>query len=592
MADEDKLDMCYTADVVIRDATSEYIEESLGDPEDYAFTPLSDLSANMMFYVNAKINSINESLKARRSARKKAMEAAQKAGDDAKYEALADEFIEPDIKLLVSPSPYMQASLIMFRHRVIRLNYGTNDSNSSDMCPLAVYNESGKDEGIYTTDNDTIEGIIRDACPTIVQRDVNETKAFLRTMAPIKFRCQNPDLVPVANGVYDYRHKFLLGFDPEFVFSSKIDTEFNNKATNVTIHNDDDGTDWDFDSWLNELSDHPEFPNLMWQIIGAAVRPNTAWNQAAFFYSTKGNNGKGTICELIRGVVGRGNCCSISLDSLGREFMLTPLLKASAIVVDENNVGEYIERTANLKALITGDSVSINIKHRDPVSYTFRGFMVQCLNDAPKFRDKTDSMLRRIIFVPFDKCFTGHERKYIKEDYLKRKEVREYVLKHVLLDLPDYYTIEVPQFCKDALDDFRLSNDNVAEFMSEVMDELKWDAISWKELYAIYRGWLRRYGSGDSGRGCVKYRDFRNSVRNIIDTGNYGWEYHPTDGQFTVDYTYNLGVEPLIKELDVKELSDVGNAATADRKSHNANIAGIKTKIRGLRRVDGAYAAA
>ena len=47
--------------------------------------------------------------------------------------------------------------------------------------------------------------------------------------------------------------------------------------------------------------------------------------------------------------------------------------------------------------------------------------MIQCLNDAPKFRDKTDSMLRRIIFVPFDKCFTGRERKYIKEDYLKTR---------------------------------------------------------------------------------------------------------------------------------------------------------------------------
>lgn len=81
--------------------------------------------------------------------------------------------------------------------------------------------------------------------------------------------------------------------------------------------------------------------------------------------------------------------------------------------------------------------------------------MIQCLNDAPKFRDKTDSMLRRIIFVPFDKCFTGRERKYIKSDYLARKDVCEYVLKHVLEDIPNYYTIEVPQYCKEALDDFR-----------------------------------------------------------------------------------------------------------------------------------------
>ena len=52
--------------------------------------------------------------------------------------------------------------------------------------------------------------------------------------------------------------------------------------------------------------------------------------------------------------------------------------------------------------------------------------------------------------------------------------------KRQLEDIPDYYSIEVPQYCKDALDDFRLSNDNVAEFLSEVLDELTWDAISGK----------------------------------------------------------------------------------------------------------------
>ena len=587
MTNDEMMEMIYTPDTVIKRATEEYIENARADEDTYLAMPLDTLAADLTRVVNGEIAKVNEELKYRRDMLNAEKEKAK--GDPGKLAELSQIVVEQNIKMLASPNPYMLASVIMFKHHVIRMNYGTSDSNSTDMCPLAVYNDSGHDEGVYTTDNDTIESIIRDACPTIVQRDVNETKAFLRAMAPVKFRSNDRNLIALNNGVFDYETKMLLGFDPEWVFASKIGTDYNENAKNVFIHNDEDGTDWDFDSWLEELSDEPEAPKLLWQIIGAAVRPNTAWNQAAFFYSTKGNNGKGTLCELIRGVVGKRNCCSLSLDTLGREFMLTPLLKASAIITDENNVGEYLERTANLKAIITGDALNINIKHRDPVSYTFRGFMIQCLNDAPKFRDKTDSMLRRIIFVPFDKCFTGRERKYIKEDYLKRKEVREYVLKHVLEDIPDYYSIEVPQYCKDALDDFRLSNDNVAEFLSEVLDELTWDAISWKELYSFYRGWLRRYGSGDSGRGCVKYRDFRNSVRNILDTGTYGWEYHPGDGQFMVDAAYHAAVEPLIKELDIKDLSNVGNSATAD---HIDSLKGITTKIRGIRRLNGAYAAA
>lgn len=55
-----------------------------------------------------------------------------------------------------------------------------------------------------------------------------------------------------------------------------------------------------------------------------------------------------------------------------------------------------------------------------PVSFVFRGFMVQCVNEYPRVKDKSDSFFRRQLFVPFMKCFTGIERKYIKDDYLHR----------------------------------------------------------------------------------------------------------------------------------------------------------------------------
>lgn len=568
----------YTADVVIKDATEAYIECLYDDEDANRALTLDVLAADLTLAVNGKIQEVNNILKDKRAGIKSAKE---NTTDPAKLAQLNSTVVEPNIKPLQSPTPYMLASIIMFKHHVIRLNFGAKDSSSSDMCPLAIYNEDGPYKGIYTTDEDDIEGIIR-SCPTITERGVRETKAFLRVMAPIKFRCSDPNLIAVNNGLYDYENKILMDFDPDFVFASKVSTDYNPNATNIVIHNDDDGTDWDIESWMRELSDHPEAPKLFWQIIGASVRSNNSWNQAAFFFSTKGNNGKGTLCALIRNVIGRSNCASLSLDMLGRDFMMEPLLKASAIIVDENDVGAYLERTANLKALITDDAISINRKHKTPVQYTFNGFMIQCLNDAPKFRDKTDSMLRRIIFVPFDKCFTGRERKYIKSDYLARKDVCEYVLKHVLEDIPDYYTIEVPQYCKEALDNFRLSNDNVAEFIHEVLDDLVWDAVSWKELYAFYRGWLRRYGSGDSNRGCVKYRDFRSSVCNILDTGDYDWEYHPTDGQFLVNASYNMRIEPLIKELEIKELQNVGNSATEE---HIDQFKNIPTKIRGIRRI-------
>lgn len=71
--------------------------------------------------------------------------------------------------------------------------------------------------------------------------------------------------------------------------------------------------------------------------------------------------------------------------------------------------------------------------------------MVQCLNEMPRIKDKSDSFYRRQLFIPFTKCFTGAERKYIKQDYLKRKDVLEYVLWKVLN--MDYYELPIPKAC-------------------------------------------------------------------------------------------------------------------------------------------------
>ena len=74
------------------------------------------------------------------------------------------------------------------------------------------------------------------------------------------------------------------------------------------------------------------------------------------------------------------------------------------------------------------------------------------LNEMPRVKDKSDSFYRRQLFIPFTKCFTGAERKYIKDDYLKRKEVVEYVMYKVLN--MNYYEFDVPEACKTALEEY------------------------------------------------------------------------------------------------------------------------------------------
>ena len=75
----------------------------------------------------------------------------------------------------------------------------------------------------------------------------------------------------------------------------QVEGRFRPECPESVIHNDDDGTDWDVVSWMNELSDDPEVVDLLWEVMGATIRPAVSWNKTAWFYSMSGNNGKGTL---------------------------------------------------------------------------------------------------------------------------------------------------------------------------------------------------------------------------------------------------------------------------------------------------------
>lgn len=430
---------------------------------------------------------------------------------------------------------------------LIDMTNGAGDSSNANTSPLAIYQYDGENEGIYVVDEKNFENIGNQYCYGMNAYEQREYFRHLRRLAPRKQRCNNRDLVPVNNGIFDYRTKRLMPFSPEYIFTSKSRVNYNPLAQNVTIHNPDDGTDWDVESWMADLSDDPEIVNVLWQIMGAIIRPNVSWDKSAWFYSESGSNGKGSLCALYRAVCGNGTCVSIPLSDFSQDFKLEPLLHASAIIVDENDVGTYIDKAANLKSVVTHDVLSVNRKHQSVISVQFKGFMVQCLNSMPKVKDHSDSFYRRQLFVPFTKCFTGIERRYIKDDYIHRKDVLEYVVYKVLN--MNYYELDTPKACQDALNEYKEFNDPVRQFMSEIMHQLVWDLVPFRFLYDLYRAWYERNcgGKGDMKSMSTFKQEF------LIRLKEYPEWFCDDPGKYMKPGKKMDEVEPLIAEYDLKE---------------------------------------
>lgn len=434
-----------------------------------------------------------------------------------------------------------QIADIMY-HSYSIINIVTAKDPSSDTGMLAAYQDCGPDEGLYVTNIKWFHRQAKRYHYGLTMREFDEVLSDLRLLAEERTVCDNRDMVAVNNGLFNYKTKILESFDPSLVFLSKSRVNYNPAASNVVIHNADDGTDWDVESWVDELSDDPGVVNLLWQVLGAIIRPLVNWDKSAWFYSESGNNGKGTLCELMRQLCGDGTYTSIPLSDFGKDFMLEPLTHASAIIVDENDVGTYIDKAANLKAVVTGDVIQINRKFKTPISYQFHGFMVQCLNEMPRIKDKSDSFYRRQVFVPFTKCFTGKERKYIKHDYLQRQEVLEYVLYKVLH--MDYYELDVPDICRTALEEYKDFVDPIREFLKEYMDQFVWDLLPVAFLYDLYCAWYKQTNSGDRN---IKSRPvFIKDLRILVQDLYPDWSFPAT----SVRPSHRMdAAEPLIAEF-------------------------------------------
>ena len=402
------------------------------------------------------------------------------------------------------------AALMLKIYHIVRIKCGgVNSDPSYDL--LAIYQTDGDEEGIYTTDEAVFKRLAKQYNYSISSKELADVMEMIGLDAPRVSRTMDRDLIAVNNGIFNYETKELLPFSPDYVFLAKSRVDYIPTAHNVIIHNDDDGTDWDVESWMNELSDDPEIVELLWQILSAIIRPHVRWNKSAWFYSNTGNNGKGTLCELMRSLCGDGSYAAIPLSDFSKDFALEPLTRATAIIVDENDVGGFIDKAANLKAVITNDVIPINRKFKTPISYQFYGFMVQCLNEFPRIRDKSDSFYRRQLFIPFDKCFTGRERKYIKNDYLHRSEVLEYVMYKVLN--MNFYTLSEPVSCRNALEEYKDYNDPVRQFLDDMLPELKWDLIPFSFMYDLYKAWFRK----NSPNGSLQSKNtFIMDVTNLL----------------------------------------------------------------------------
>ena len=436
------------------------------------------------------------------------------------------------------------ADLILAKYQVACISW---TGNKDDGRYVGIYQDSGHNKGIYVNSEDDLRNIIQEFKYTITSKEYEEIYDILASKAPARKPCDDADLFALNNGIFNYKSKTLMDFTPDIVFTRKSYVNYVDSPVSPHITMPD-GEIWDFDSWLHSLTDDADIENLLLHVIGAVLRPNVRWDKIVCMYSQLGMNGKGTLCALMKQLCGEGSYVSLRFVDFDTDALLAPLIRATAIITDENATNDYAKDVSRLKALATGDSISINRKFKEGITFKYSGLIVQCVNKLPRAADQTDSFYRRFLMIPFDKTFKGIERKYIKDDYLKRPEVLEYVLWKVL-SLPDFYKLPEPDACKALLEEYKEFNDPVVEFVEEIFPNFVWNKIPFKFIYDLFKEWFKRTnGSGIA----IRKAEFKERLLSYIFVKySDDWEY--IDEPVGIGKSDNLEPELLITDYNLYE---------------------------------------
>lgn len=374
-------------------------------------------------------------------------------------------------------TPRAVANIIKNVCAVINIDYGNADTN-----PFAIYNQK---EGIYEISPKRHYRLYLCVDDTLTENQCKTVTHFLSSDINVETREQNQDtnLQVFKNGIYNKSDKKLMPFSSEYIFVSKIDTNYNPYAKEPIY------PDWNFTQWITEevAENDPEKLKMIWQIFANAVDANTSAKAAVFLYSDHSDSSKSTFGNLIWQLVGQTNSASIRIEDFDDNQYLWNAFGKAYVYGDENSSKAFLKNADNLKSLSSGDPVTAKLLYHNPISFVATPLVIQSMNNLPNFANFDDGVVNRLRILKFNHRYLGAKKNAkIKSEYIFDKRLHEYIL----LESLKYDSTHVIDSTESQLEkDILKEADPMFLFFEQVFSQLQGNKIPVKLLFKIYQQW-------------------------------------------------------------------------------------------------------
>jgi len=205
-----------------------------------------------------------------------------------------------------------------------------------------------------------------------------------------------PFLINLENGIYDIKHNKFIEHNPEYYFLNTLPVKYKKNANIKKIK-----------KFFKQVLKPMDVKRLQ-EIFGYCLYRDYHL-QKAFMFLGEGANGKSTVLNLLKTLLGNENVSSLSLQELCENRFAPANLYNKLANVYPDLPDKTLTKTGMFKILTGGDTISAELKFKSHFNFSNYAKLIFSANKLPESKDDTNAYFRRWEFVTFPYTFYGKE---------------------------------------------------------------------------------------------------------------------------------------------------------------------------------------
>ena len=277
-----------------------------------------------------------------------------------------------------------------------------------------------------------------------------------------------------------------------------------------------------FDQFISEImSEDDEKSKFLQKAMGYALSGNTRHECMFILHGETTRNGKSTLCESVRKVMGTYGCSAMP-DTLGIKSYanshtprddLARLAGIRYVNISEPDQGLVLS-AALVKALTGNNTITARHLYENSFEYAPRFKLYLDCNHLPIISDMTLFSSGRLMIIPFDRHFTECEQDKGLKTLFAQPENQSAILNWLIAGyrLLVEEGLHPPASVLAATGIYQEDSDHIAQFVQEQLIEIPGAEVRTSEVYARYRRWCENNAISPENN-----RNFNTSLRRIAD---------------------------------------------------------------------------